>query len=140
MTERVCLDFGVIDALGPGHWRHTAVGGGLAADRYDEPERIRNDTERVCNEAGLQYRPVIHEAQGGTSKQADAVIRAIAGAVAAVEGKDATTIRSEMLARISVVQARCNAQAIHQRKHKDQRRTRSWVVRGQLRLGAANDE
>ena len=136
-TERVCFDFGVINALGPDHWVHTSVEGGAAADRYGESKRRRNDTERVCAESGLQYRPIIHEAQGGTSKQADAAIGAVSCAVAAAEGKESQSIRSEMLARIAAVQARCNAQAIRQRRQKAQTRTGSWAVRAQLRLGPA---
>ena len=107
---------------------------------YDEHKRARNDIERVCYEAGLQYRPVIHEAQGGTSKQANIAIRAISAAVAANGGKLESTIRSEMLARISVVLARCNAQSIRQRRAKAQGQTATWAIQAQLRLGPSENE
>ena len=38
-TERVCFDFAVVNALGPGHWAETAVCSGRAAEGYDEQKR-----------------------------------------------------------------------------------------------------
>ena len=34
-TERICLDFEVVNALGSNHWSQTAVKGGMAAEDED---------------------------------------------------------------------------------------------------------
>ena len=134
-TERVCFDFGNINGLGQGHWANTATVGGLAADSYDEQKRRRNQTEQRYREVGLQYRPVIHETQGGMSKGADAAMRAITQTVAANEHKSVSSVRSEMQSRIAVMLARCNAHAIRQRRSKAQGTAQPWAIKAQLRLG-----
>ena len=138
-TERVCFDFAVINGLGQEHWTETTTAGGSAAGTYEEQKKRRGDTERKCQEAGLQYRHVIHEAQSGTSKRADAAMRGIADAVAAKEHKASKNVLAEMAARIAVLLARCNALAIRQRRGRALQQQCPWVVAAQLRLGPAED-
>ena len=125
-TEPVCFDFAIINALGQDHWRDTAEAGGQAAERYAERKRTRNDTARLCLEAGYRFWPVVHEVQGGMAKGADAAVRAIAGAVAEREGRTAAAIREELLGRVAVLIARCTARAIRRRGTPQLRNPPPW--------------
>ncbi len=114
-TEPVCLDFAVINALGPGHWAETAAAPGRAAEAYDEQKRNHLNTEQVCLEAGYRFWPVVHESQGGMSKAADAAVRAISQALADKEGREPGAVRRELLERVAVVIARSCVRAIRKR-------------------------
>lgn len=108
-TERVCFDFAVVNALGPGRWDETSQDGGGAAEAYDQTKRRRNNTEERCTTHGLRFWLVVLTHQGGTSKAADSAFRAIAKAVAEKEGRDEASIRREMQHRIAIVLARSRA-------------------------------
>ena len=98
------------------HWSETALSGGRAAEVYEEShKRKHRNTERRCQEEGLQFRPIVFEHQGGMSKEADATIRAIAKAVAGQEKRDHQTIRKEMLERIAVITSRATHYRIRRR-------------------------
>ena len=114
-TEPVCFDFAIINALGQDHWADTAAAPGQAAEHYAAQKRSRNDTERLCLEAGFRFWPVVHEVQGVAGKAADAAVRAISEAVAEREGRAPATIRREFLGRIAVLIARCTVRAIRKR-------------------------
>ena len=114
-TEKVCLDFAVINALGPSHWSETATGSGVAAEAYDAFKRRRNDTEARCREQGLTFCPVVFEQQGGRSKKADAVIRSIADAIGGREGLEASSVKRSFDHRLAVTLARCGANMIARR-------------------------
>ena len=117
-AERVCLDFAVVNALGPGHWGTTAgsEGQAAAAEAYDVAKRARNNTEARCAAEGLVYVPAVFEHQGGAARGADAALRAVAAAVAAREGREPSIIRREMRHRIAVVIARCVAARVLRRQ------------------------
>ena len=101
-TERVCLDFAVINALGSTHWADTSAEGGRACESYDAAKRTRNRAEARCAERGLTLWPVVFEQQGGTSRRADAAIRGVARAVGDREARDEATVRREMRHRVAV--------------------------------------
>ena len=114
-TEPVCFDFAVINALGQKHHAETASGPGRAAEAYDRRKRARQNTEQACLQAGFRFWPVVHEVQGATSKAADAAVRAIAGAVAAKEGREQAAVKKELLERVALVITRSSARAIRKR-------------------------
>ena len=118
-TERVCLDFAVVNALGPDHWRRTLAGAGQAAEAYDAAKRRRHRTETRCREQGLAFTPVILKQPGGMSKTAYAVLRAIAAAVVGQEGRLSTAVRREMRHRLAIIRARTTASAITRRRQGD---------------------
>ena len=124
-TEPVCFDFAVVNALSQSHWAETAVSPGGAAEAYDARKRSLRQTERVCQQAGYRFWPVVHEIQGGMAKAADAAARAIAEAVAGREERDAPNVRRELLARVAVVVARSAARAIFKRSRPRQTATSS---------------
>ena len=121
-------------------WRlQKAIAGGSAAGKYAQHKRRRNDTERHCREAGLQYRPVIHESQGGTSKQADVAIRAIAGAVAVNEHRSTLSVRAEMQFRTATLFGRWTSHAVCQRRCTVARQPSTWAVLSHLRMGPLDE-
>ena len=115
-TEKVCFDFAIVNALGPSHWSQTVARVGGAAEGYDSQKRRHNRTEARCREQGLTFWPLVFEQQGGCSKAADAATRAIANAVANIEGCKAATIRKEIRQRIAVILARSVAAMIARRQ------------------------
>jgi len=139
-ADRVCFDFALINALGPSHWADTAMASGLAAESYDAQKRQHNRTEERCREHGLQFRPVVFEAQGGMSKGADAAVRALAAAVASREGREPATVRREMLHRIAVIVARGSAARIARRRSKVSGARASWASAARLTWAADHEE
>ena len=81
----------------------------------------------------------MHEVQGGTSKAADAAIRAIAAAVAEREIREPGSIRRELLGRVAAVLARTAARAVHKRCGRQVSKMQPWsaaVARSLPGLGA----
>ena len=128
MNERL-HDFALINALGQDHLGDTAEAPGQAADRYAERKKTRNNTEKLCLEAGYRFWPVVHEVQGGTAKGADAAIRAIAESVATREDRDPASVRRELCERIAILVARCSARAIRRRDAPRGRAHPSWAAK-----------
>ena len=139
-TERVCLDFAVVNALGSNHWSQTAVKGGMAAEDEDQRKRRHNNTEARCAERGLTFWPVIFEQQGGQSKAAYAATRAIAEAVADREGGRASDIRQEMNQRVAILLARATASMIARRQPRFQARQRAFTARSWQAINGLRDD
>ena len=139
-TEPVCFDFAVINALGPSHRPETAAGAGSAAEKYDHFKRTHQNTEQQCVQAGFRFWLVVHEVQGGTSKAADAAVRAIAAAVGARERREPGAVRRELLARIAAVIARSSARAVTKRAGTGRPSGTLPIVRHCLRATAEEDE
>ena len=114
-TEPVCFDFAVINALGLAHWDHTNTGPARAAEAYGDGKKSRNNTDALCTAAGYRFWPVIHEVQGGTSKEADTAQRAIAEAVATAEGRSIGAVLRELRERLALVISRCCSKTISAR-------------------------
>ena len=110
------MDFAVVNALGANHWSQTALGSGLAAEEEDKRKRRHNNMEARCTERGLTFWPVVFEQQGGQSKAAYAVTRAIAEAVAIREGSIAADIQQEINQRVAILLARATASMISRRQ------------------------
>ena len=79
-------------------------------------------------QAAYRFWPVTHESQGGTSKSANAALRAIAAAVASQEQRDEARVREEMLGRIAIVVARSVARAVGRRNAKQWSPQPSWTA------------
>jgi hypothetical protein len=126
-TEKVCFDFAIVNALGPGHWSQTAGASGSAAEQYDQQKRRRNNTETRCRERRLAFWPVVFEQQGGRSKAAHAAIVALAEAVGNREGCEAATIRHEINQRLAVLLARSTASMIARRQRGGPRIPTPWA-------------
>jgi hypothetical protein len=142
-TEPVCFDFAVINALGANHWAGTCESPGQAAEKYAADKCARNSTESLCMAAGYRFWPVIHEAQGGSAKAADAAQRAIADAVAEAEGRSSASVHKEMRERIALVTSRCFAKAIAKRTPVPAVATPAWstaLLLSKLGSGETEDE
>ena len=74
------------------------------------------NTEKVCTDAGLQYPPIVLEAQGGHSRAAASFIHRLADAVASAEGADTNWIRTRLFEQLAVAIARANVRAVRRRR------------------------
>ena len=82
---------------------------------------------------------MVHEVQGGTSKDADAAVRAIATAVAEHEGRDEGTVRRELLGKVALAVVRTAARAIQKRRAKKPQK-QSWHASVSHALQIVGDE
>ena len=105
-AEKICLDFAVINALGPDHWADTADLGGKAAESYDTQKKRKKNVDERCKSKGLRFWPVVFEQQGGMTKQADTAIRSISQVLAMTQDRKTKDVRAELLQRIAIVIAR----------------------------------
>ena len=114
-TGKVAPDFAVINALGQGHWQETWRQPASAAERYAVRKAAYQDTARKCGEVGIRFVPMVFEAQGAMTKEAAAVLHAVAAAVAAAESSDQDQVKEDLLQRVSLTIARCNGGRIARR-------------------------
>ena len=84
-------------------------------------------------EAGYRFWPVVHEIQGGTSKEARAAIQAISEAVAQRESSEPAAVRRELLGRVAAVVARTAARAVQKRSGQRRTRDASGVAKASAR-------
>ena len=116
MPPRIALDFAVVNALGRGHWRQTLQEPGAASQAYAETKRNYRNTAQQCENAGVRFQPMVFEAQGGMTKEAGAVLHALARAVAQAENSDEQRCKNDLLQRIALALARHSASAIMRRR------------------------
>ena len=70
---RIALDVGVVNPQAQGHRTEAAQRTLGAAGEYIKKKCAHNDTERRCQEAGIEFQPVVFESLGGVSEEADRV-------------------------------------------------------------------
>jgi len=112
---RVALDFAVINALGQSHHARTMNGSLQASIAYSTRKSTYRNTGELCANENLAFEPMVFEAQDGIEPRAEAILHRIAEAVAKVEVKEASRIKSEMLQRLATIIARETASAIFRR-------------------------
>ena len=120
-ARKHALDFKVINPLGV--TRGSREGGGArpepleAARAYAAAARER--VAQRCEEAGIRYHAVVFEATGGVEdKEAAPVLHQIAQAVAAVEDREVSAVKQELLERLSMELVRSAARAVLRRTPK----------------------
>ena len=64
-TSPLALDIAIINNLENNYWDETRQAGGTAYFQYARRERQHNRTEAFYLAAGVQYLPLVWEAQGG---------------------------------------------------------------------------
>ena len=69
-TSPLALDIAIINDLENNHWDETRQAGGTAYFQYARRERQHNRTEA----AGVQYLPLVWEAQGGCTAETRAFL------------------------------------------------------------------
>jgi hypothetical protein len=96
------------------------TGGGVVealetAGAYADRKRRYDRTAERCKEEGIEFVPMVVEAQGGLEKTTAATIHRITAAVAGAEGKEHAEVKAEMLRRISFELVRWAARAVIRR-------------------------
>ena len=118
----LAFDVAVVNALGDRHWRATASSPGAASAAYAATKRQHLDTANKCSAAGLHFQPLVFEAQGGMCSETAAVLHGVAVAAADGLGRDALSVKQELLSKIAVILARAAANSIHRRRRPAARR------------------
>ena len=114
-AEKVCLDFAVVNALGANHWSETAQDARLPSENYADRKCNRAETQARCAQLGLVFTPIIFTQQGGRTKVAHSVIKAISACIADRENSDVATVTRAFNERIAVLLARSTASMIARR-------------------------
>ena len=110
------LDFACSSALRSGLLASTVDHAASVFENYEGFKRTHLDTERIANEAGFQFTPMICEAHSGAwSLTARRVIDRISEAIASTSGEEKHVTSLRVAQRISVALHRANARAILQR-------------------------
>ena len=73
-TSPLALDIAIVNNLENNHWDETRQAGGTAYFQYARRERQHNRTEAFCLAAGVQYLPLVWEAQGGCTAETRAFL------------------------------------------------------------------
>ena len=118
--DKVALDVKVINALGPDHFADSMTRSLVAADAYRLHAMEFQDTANRCAQRGVKYEPIVFTAQGGIQSHGESLLTRLAGAVAKVEGREASVVKAEMVRDLSRTWARAAATAIARRAPKIQ--------------------
>ena len=115
-TSPIALDIAVVNALGDNHWDETRQAGGLACLQYARRKRQHNRTEALCLAAGVQYLPLVWEAQGGCTAETRAFLHRLTGIVAVVEGLSPDVVKGRLADQLAVLLARAGGRALRRRR------------------------
>ena len=75
LGRKVALDFAVINAVGRGHWTETFQKSGGAEECYSTRKCRHQDTQAKCQEAGLEFQPMVMSTQGGMTPAMGSVLQ-----------------------------------------------------------------
>ena len=112
----IALDIAVANALGDNHWDETRQAGGTACSQYARRKRQHNRTEALCLAAGVQYLPLVWEAQGGCAAETRAFLHRLTGLVAVVDGLSHEVVKGRLADQLAVLLARAGGRALRRRR------------------------
>ncbi|CAE7222298.1 icd2 [Symbiodinium natans] len=115
-SQRVALDFAVINALGSSHWQTSCREIGGAAAAYAQKKRRHLDTAAHCQAEGISFQPVVFTSQGTMTKEASSILRGIAEAISVAEGGCPAQLCEEIFERVAILIARANSRAVTRRQ------------------------
>ena len=110
------LDFAVTSGLQNSMVARSAVDGTTATSIYEDYKRSHLDTEVKCREEGIEFIPMICEADGGGwGEAAHKVWSELAKRKAIIAGELNSTIANRLLQSLGIILHRENARAILRR-------------------------
>ena len=136
----MCFDFAAINALSPGNCSETAAGSGNASEAYDQQKRTRQQTGRLCMDAGYRFWPLVFKTHAGMSKAATEAIRTISEAVADRERREMASVRQEFRSRVAVLMARSSVRSIRKLERLRRGGRPPWTDAVDSALRAAEDD
>jgi hypothetical protein len=74
---KIALDVGIVNPQAASHIHNAARETLGAAKGYTQHKRERNDTDRLCMQAGVDYQPMVWESLGGCSAEASEVVKSL---------------------------------------------------------------
>ena len=83
---------------------------------YTDTKRSYKDTQRLCEEAGIGFEPIVFEATGGLEPEAEKVLVSILAEVAKATGKKKVDLVRRVKGRISIDLCRAYSRAVRRRR------------------------
>ena len=114
-TSPLALDIAIVNDLENNHWDETPQAGGTAYFQYARRERQHNRTEAFYLAAGVQYLPLVWEAQGDCTAETRAFLHRLTGMVAVVEGLSHEMVKGRLADQLAVLLARAGGRALRRR-------------------------
>ena len=131
-VDRLATDVKVINSLGP---RHCSAAEGCDAERslrrYADAASEQNHTAAHCVSQGVIYKPLVWSAQGGCSREVEALVTRLSRLVETYEGIEAARVKADFLQRVSRILA-VQATKAHARR-------RGWKEPASMDRGARDD-
>ena len=112
----MALDVAVVSPFTPTALRAAADECLATAKAYAQTKRRYKDTQRLCEEAGIGFEPIIFESTGGLDPEGQKVLESVFRGVARSTGKDKAEVVRRMKGRISIDLCRAQSRALHRRK------------------------
>ena len=109
------FDLAVTCGLRPGQLGAVAADGGRPAADYEARKRSHLDTQRLCEQQGIQFVPLVVESNGGWAPSALRAWQDLARAVAARSGEAASVEADRLFQALAVTLQRENARAVLRR-------------------------
>ena len=86
-----------------------------AADRYTERKRSHNETDTLCEQAGIDYQPLVFESFGGLCKEGRETLKSINRLVAQNTNTPCSEVAHRFWQRVSVEIQKSNHRAFAKR-------------------------
>jgi hypothetical protein len=117
---KIALDVGFVNPQAASHIHNAASESLGAAKAYTQHKRERNDTDRLCMEAGVDYQPMVWESFGGCSKEAREVVKSLNRLVAVNTNTPLMEVAHRFWQRMSVDLQKANHRAFAKRIEGDE--------------------
>ena len=112
---QVALDVGIINPQAGANVTHAARETLGAADRYTERKRNHNDTDSLCEQAGIDYQPLVFESFGGICEEGRETLKSINRLVAHNTNTPCSEVAHRFWQRVSVDIQKSNHRAFAKR-------------------------
>ena len=112
---KVALDVGVINPQAACHLSEAAESVLGSATAYTQKKRDENDTDRLCDEVGIDYQPIVWESFGGLCEEGQQALKSINRLVADNTNTPTSEVARRFWQKMSVDMQKSNHRAFVKR-------------------------
>ena len=112
---KVALDVGVVNPQAACHLNEAAESVLGSATAYTQKKREDNDTDRLCDEVGIDYQPIVWESFGGLCVEGQQVLKSINRLVAGNTNTPTSEVAQRFWQKMSVDMQKSNHRAFVKR-------------------------